>query len=102
MIQRECFYYKALSLLYFAKNTHSFMKWVTSIWKEIVMKNPIAMYCEWHDDQMWEAGNQPTLTRAALHGLGVGTVDGLLGIGLTALGILAFGGIAKIVEKVRG
>ena len=25
------------------------------------MKNPITAYCEWHDDQMWKAGNEPTV-----------------------------------------
>lgn len=66
------------------------------------MKNPITMYCEWHDDQMWKAGNQPTLTRAALHGLGIGTVDGLISIGISAATMLAVGGIATLVKKIKG
>lgn len=65
------------------------------------MKNPIHAYCDWHDDQMWKAEMEPTFTRAALHGLGVGTVDGLLSIGVTATAIVLIGGIAKIVKKIK-
>ena len=66
------------------------------------MKNPIAMYCEWHDDQMWKAGNQPTITRAMLHGLGVGTVDGLISIGISAATIVGVGVIATLIKKIKG
>lgn len=65
------------------------------------MKNPISAYCDWRNDQMGKAAREPTLTRAALHGLGVGTVDGLLSIGVMAAGIVLIGGIAKIVKKIK-
>lgn len=66
------------------------------------MANPISAYMDWREDQMFKAVGEPTLTRAALRGLGVGTVDGLVGIGITAVIIVAAGGIARLVEKIKG
>ena len=65
------------------------------------MKNPIYAYCDWYNDQMGKMEMEPTLTRAALRGLGVGTVEGLLAVGVTAAGIVLIGGIAKIVKKIK-
>lgn len=63
------------------------------------MKNPITMYLDWHEDQMFKATCSESITRAGLRGLGVGTVDGLIGIGVYALIIVGIGGIAKLVNK---
>lgn len=65
------------------------------------MKNPITAYCEWHDDQMWKAGNEPTYGRAMLHGLGIGTVDGLISIGVMALICVGVNGVELIVKKIK-
>lgn len=66
------------------------------------MANPISAYMDWRDNQMFKAGGEPTITRAMLRGLGVGTVDGLIGIGVTAVIIVAAGGIARLIEKIKG
>lgn len=65
------------------------------------MANPITAYMDWRDNQMWKASKEP-FTRGMLHAVGIGTLEGLIGVLVGTVFIAGIGGIATLVEKVKG